>query len=315
MPIPKPVYRPPFNITRASHVVLRVKDLAASKAFYVDTLGFVISSEDGGRLYLRGLEEACHHSLVLEKGDTPCALRVAFRVLTDDDLEIAAEHFAKAGLDPSWVNVPHQGRTLHVNDAVGTLLEICATMETRPRLILQSSQFHGACPQRLDHFQIITPKVPQALDFYYGMGFRLSEYISIEEGSIEPDAVFLQRKGNPHDIVFVPGQGPRLHHAAFMVPEISHLMFICDLLAEKGYARNIEYGPCRHFAPGYARFVYLRDPDGHRIELFNTHYQTMDIEDEPIHWEMSKLRAGGWGPPPPESWLTQAMAFQGVAVA
>ena len=39
-----------------------------------------------------------------------------------------------------------------------------------------------------------------------------------------------------------------------------------------GFAENIEYGPGRH-GPGHALFVYMRDPDGHRIELFNTHYQ------------------------------------------
>ena len=35
-----------MQITRASHVVLRVRDLAKSRAFYVDTLGFVVSDED-----------------------------------------------------------------------------------------------------------------------------------------------------------------------------------------------------------------------------------------------------------------------------
>ena len=37
-----------------SHVVLAVADLAASKRFYVDLLGFVVSDEDSERLYLRG---------------------------------------------------------------------------------------------------------------------------------------------------------------------------------------------------------------------------------------------------------------------
>jgi hypothetical protein len=50
------------------------------------------------------------------------------------------------------------------------------------------------------------------------MGFRLSEYIS-PDGTEELLFVFLQRKGNPHDIVFAPGTGPRLHHAAFSLPE------------------------------------------------------------------------------------------------
>ena len=46
MSIPDPVFRPAFAITRASHVVLRVADLQRSRAFYVDTLGFVSSTRD-----------------------------------------------------------------------------------------------------------------------------------------------------------------------------------------------------------------------------------------------------------------------------
>jgi len=57
--------RPPFNITRASHVVLHVADLARSRDFYVNIVGLVISEEGEGVCYLRGLAEACHHSLVL----------------------------------------------------------------------------------------------------------------------------------------------------------------------------------------------------------------------------------------------------------
>ena len=67
MSIPKPVYNPPFDVTRASHSVLTVKDLAVSRNFYVDLLGFIVSDEDKDTLYLRGVAEACHHSLVLKR--------------------------------------------------------------------------------------------------------------------------------------------------------------------------------------------------------------------------------------------------------
>ena len=72
--------RAPFNFTRASHVVLQVKDLALSRAFYVDTLGFVVSDETANTIYLRGLEEACHHSLVLEKADQASCRFVGLKV-------------------------------------------------------------------------------------------------------------------------------------------------------------------------------------------------------------------------------------------
>lgn len=314
MAIPNPVFRPAFDITRASHVVLRVRDLGASRAFYADTLGFVVSDAAPGRLWLRGLEEGCHHSLVLEQADAPACACVGMRVQTEDDLDPLLAYFRTAGLPAREVQVEQQGRTIQAADVTGTPLEFCATMPTRPRMILASSAFRGACPQRLDHVQIGTPRVQQALDFYMAMGFRLSEYI-VADGTDNPAIVFLQRKGNPHDIVFAHGPGPRLHHAAFMVPESQHLLFACDQLAENGFGRSVEFGPGRHFGPGYARFVYIRDPDGHRIELFTTHYQTIDCEDEPVRWDFSQLAAVGWGAPPPASWFSEASAFAGVDVA
>jgi catechol 2,3-dioxygenase len=309
MPLPNTVFRPQFAITRASHLVSVVTDLAASRAFYVDTIGLIVSDEDRRTLYLRGIEEGCHHSLVLKEGPRPVCERVGMRVMTEEDLDLAQRYFAAAGLPTQWVEVPFQGRTLRTFDAVGTPLELCAQMQTEPRRIMDFDLHHGAFPQRLDHFQIFTPDVQGACEFYMGIGFRLSEYI-VRDASDELRAVFLQRKGNPHDIVFVSAAEQRLHHVAFTTPEAHNLMYIADLCGKRGYGKGVERGPGRHFGPGYARYIYLRDPDGHRIELFNNHYQTIDMEDEPIRWEASHLnRLGVWGPGPPASWLNEASAF------
>ena len=67
MPLRDPVFNPPFNIVRASHVELGVSDLAKSRAFYVDCLGYIVGDEDSDALYLRGVEERNHHSVVLRK--------------------------------------------------------------------------------------------------------------------------------------------------------------------------------------------------------------------------------------------------------
>ena len=184
MAIPDPVFKPRFAITRASHVVLRVADLQKTRAFYVDTLGFVVSDEDKSTLYLRGLEEGCHHSLVLKSVTERACERLGMRVLTEDDLDLAEAHFRQRELPTRWVDVPFQGRTLHTADVVGTPLELCATMQTEPRRIMDFELFHGACPQRIDHFQVLTPDVRRALEFYMGVGFRLSEYI-VNDGTDE----------------------------------------------------------------------------------------------------------------------------------
>ena len=160
MSIPSPVYDPPFNITRASHVVLTVRDLAASRRFYTDVIGLAVSAEEGDALYLRGLEEACHHSLVLKRtSGQPICERVGFRVFTEDDLVKAHAYYAAAGLRATFVDVPHQGRTLHVTDPFGTPLEFCASMEVMPRLLTQFHLHKGGRAHRLDHFQILLPDV------------------------------------------------------------------------------------------------------------------------------------------------------------
>ena len=46
MPLRDPVFNPPFNIIRASHVELGVADIARSRAFYVDCLGYLVSDEE-----------------------------------------------------------------------------------------------------------------------------------------------------------------------------------------------------------------------------------------------------------------------------
>src|SRR5262249_36033036 len=166
-----------------------------------------------------------------------------------------------------------RGRTPPTTPPAGTPLEICASMQTKPRRIMHFETFHGACPQRIDHVQVLTRAVRSACEFYMAMGFRLSEYI-VPDNSDELHAVFLQRIGTPLDNVFVNNSGPRLHHAAFTTPEVHHLMYVCDLLGRNGFGAGVEWGPGRHFGPGHARFVYLRDPDGHRVELFTNHYQT-----------------------------------------
>ena len=52
----------------------------SSRAFYVDCLGYIVSDEDKDALYLRGVEERNHHSVVLRKSDDIAALAIGFKV-------------------------------------------------------------------------------------------------------------------------------------------------------------------------------------------------------------------------------------------
>src|SRR5215210_7416945 len=85
MPLRDPVFNPPFNIVRASHVELGVADIARSRAFYVDCLGYIVSDEDKDALYLRGVEERNHHSVVLRSSKGIVALALGYKVASEDD--------------------------------------------------------------------------------------------------------------------------------------------------------------------------------------------------------------------------------------
>jgi catechol 2,3-dioxygenase len=312
MSLPPLVLHPPFNITRISHVVLTCRDLDASCCFYCDVLGLVLTERDSDVAYLRGLEEACHHSLVLRKStDAPVCQAIGFRVLTDEDLNVAQQYFAQRQIQNHWHDAPCQGRTLRVVDGSRSPIELCATMGTQPRLMQSFDKFHGGSPQRLDHVQVSAADIQAACDFYAALGFRLTEYTA-KDGADELWGVWLQRKGNPHDIVFSNGRGPRLHHFAYTVPEVRDLIHACDVAASMGCASRLERGPGRH-GIGNALFVYFRDPDGHRIELFNTHYQTIDPEDRPVRWDLTDTRRSQlWGLPATRGWFVDATAFEGV---
>lgn len=88
---------PAFNIHRLSHVSLIVTDLDRAREFYVDILGFVEVEKSGGELYLKGVEEGQHHSLILRKGSQPGLEYVGFRVFSPEDLDRARDYYESSG--------------------------------------------------------------------------------------------------------------------------------------------------------------------------------------------------------------------------
>jgi catechol 2,3-dioxygenase len=57
----------------------------------------------------------------------------------------------------------------------------------------------------------------------------------------------------------------------------------CNVAGALGFGDCIERGPGRQ-GPGHAQYLSVRDPDGHRAELFTTHYQLIDVEHGPVGW-------------------------------
>jgi catechol 2,3-dioxygenase len=124
----------------------------------------------------------------------------------------------------------------------------------------------------------------------------------------------MHRKGNVHDIAFTNGAGPRLHHIGVWTASSLDILHICDVMASSGYLDNMERGPGRHGISN-AFFLYIRDPDGHRVELFTSDYLTVDPDFEPYRWTLlDKQRQTLWGHPAPKSWFEEGSPFTGVAI-
>jgi catechol 2,3-dioxygenase len=311
MPVPKPNLYPPFNVVRLSHVEYGVTDLAASRAFYADTLGLQVTHEDESIITLRAMEERGHHCIVLRKSNGAVAHVLGFRLYDAPDLEKAELWFKAQGLPVSWVERPWQGKTLRTTDPFGIPLEFYVAMEKLPPIHQKYALYKGVKPLRIDHFNCFTPDVDASVAFYNEIGFRVTEYTE-DEASGKLWAAWMHRKGGVHDMAFTNGLGPRLHHTAFWVANPLNIIDLLDLMSTTGYLKNIERGPGRHGISN-AFFLYVRDPDGHRIELYCSDYLTVDPDLEPIKWNLKDpQRQTLWGAPAPKSWFAEGTLFAGL---
>jgi catechol 2,3-dioxygenase len=312
MPIRKPNLNPPFHIVRVSHVELGVRDLAAARAFYVDCLGLLVTEATPDALYLRGLEERNHHSIVLRKTREPRAEAIGFKLASEEDLDRAGFWFGRNNLPTSYPEIPHQGRTLRTADVHGLPLDFYFRMDQAECMMQRYAAYQGAHIQRIDHVNCFSPDVQASHDFYNEIGFRATEYTETDDPDPKLWAAWMHRKGNVHDLALTNGRGPRLHHIGMWTAGALNILHVCDVMATTGLLANMERGPGRHGISN-AFFLYVRDPDGHRIELFTSDYLAVDPDLEPIRWSLKDpQRQTLWGQPAPKSWFEEGSAFPGV---
>ena len=296
------------NIVRIGHVVLSVRDLQASKHFYVNLVGLNVLHESADALYLRGVEDR-EWSLKLQKSRQIGLRELGFKVASDGALDELSALASAQGLPHRWEKDQDRPRMLRMQDPFGFPISFYYQSVKYPWLLQRYDLHHGPAPQRIDHANVFAQRITEMTQWYMDvLGFRMSEYSEDDEGKIR--ASWLQRKGNVHDIAMTNGLGPRLHHFAFWMPESGRIFQTCDILAGANEERAIERGPGRHGISN-AFFLYLRDPDGHRIELYTSDYLTVDPDFEPIRWHIDNpKRQQLWGGIAPKSWFTEGSSVE-----
>ena len=225
-------------------------DLAKSRAFYVDCLGYMVTDEDKDALYLRGVEERNHHSIVLRKSDEPRRSRSASRSASEEDLDkrrrlASARKGCRRRCAERAVSGPHAA---HRRPASACRSSFYFKMDAADRILQKYAAYKGARIQRIDHFNCFTPDVQASYDFYTELGFRLTEYTETEGADPKLWAVWMQRKGSVHDLAFTNGRGPRLHHIGVWSASALDILHTCDVMATDRLSR--QHGarprPARH---------------------------------------------------------------------
>lgn len=305
-PVPTP-QAPPPDILRCAYMDIVVSDLKKSREFYVDVLNLVVTEEDDQAIYLRALEEFIHHNIVLRQGPVPGVAAFAYRVRSPEDVDKAVEFFTEAGCRVERRTegfVKGIGDAVRVEDPLGFPCEFFYEVEHVERLNWRYELYSAGALVRLDHFNQMTPDVPRATRFMQDLGFRVTEDIQDDENTVY--AAWMRRKSTVHDTAMTGGDGPRMHHIAFSTHEKHNILAICDKLGSLRISDCIERGPGRHGVSN-AFYLYLRDPDGHRIEIYTQDYYTGDPDNPVITWDVhDNQRRDWWGNPVVPSWYTEA---------
>jgi catechol 2,3-dioxygenase len=299
------------DVLRVGHAVLYVTDLEKARRLYVDLLGLNVVREGGDALYLRGYEDL-EWTVKLALNPSPGVRQTAFKVASADDLDRVI-NLAK-DLDLPWREEDDYGieRLVRIQDPFGMPMAFYAKCKKHERLTQRYDLFRGPAIQRIDHFNYMVPDAQAVHDFYKdAFGFRLTEYTVDEDGRMW--AAWMHRKGNVHDLALTNGTGPRLHHVGLWVTDMVSLIRAADILgAATDQAGSIERGPGRHGISN-AMFLYLRDPDGNRIEIYTSDYLTVDLDLDPIRWDLNdRRRQTLWGHAAPRSWFEEASPVEAL---
>jgi catechol 2,3-dioxygenase len=300
-------------INRLSHVEIAVTDLGRSKDFYCGVLGLVASAESESAIWLRAPDEFDVGTLKLSLDDEAGLLTFGFRVDREERLDELATLHASLGLPSRWVEAgaePGRGRALRVRVPSGHIVDFQHQIDEVPlhdgqgvRLPMRNTHRQiGAAPMRLDHVNLRVNDVPRSLEYWcQHLNFSASEMQVDRNG--RPQRAWLRRATSSHDLVVAEDDVIGFHHLAYAMRDANTVVRAADFISDAGWPA-IEYGPGRHGVSD-AYFLYLRDPDGLRVELFAGDY-VRDLDRPPILWQLDEYLERGlvwWGQKPPASFL------------
>jgi catechol 2,3-dioxygenase len=287
-----------MTLQALSHAVLRVDDREAALRWYRDALGLREMADEDGVLYLGcGGDETA--DVGLASGGAGL-VSFAFSAGSTEGLDavrskLDARGVAHRPLDRRYpgieTGIAFELPSGHVMEAV--------VPKTRVQYV-HATERDRAEPLDADHINLHAADVRGTAEFLVDvLGFRISDVFRLGDDWF---ACWCRIGEWHHDIAIARSDtGTTLHHVSLLTQGIGHHERIADRLARAGH--RIEWGIGRH-GPGSNLFVYMRDPNGNRVELTAEMARIIDRDAPTRFWDGDPAPIlNQWGVMPPPSFM------------
>ena len=282
-----------LQVKRIGHATLTTPDLERQLDYYTRVLGLSTVAREKKRAILA--IKPGQEVIVLEHGDRPAGVRLAFQVAPGSDLGELSARLSKAGLKSETRSdiTPGIAQAIVFADPKGTSVEIFSDYT----FAKDDGTDAGIMPRKLGHVAFHTPDVAGTVKFYCDvLGFKVSDWRS-------DFFAFLRCSRDHHTINLLQADNANIHHLAFELRDEAEINRACDFLARKDI--KLFWGPIRHLI-GHNIAIYHKNPDGITVEFFTDLDQMHDEElgyFEPRPWHQDRpQRPKVWGDDTPTNY-------------
>lgn len=289
---------PNFDLHQLVSAELFSPEVDETLWFFEEILGMTEVQRDGNSVYLRAFEDWYQYSLKVTYRESSGTGQTVWRTSAPAALSRRVDAIEQYGIKGAWNDGDFaQGPTYSFTDTAGHHHSLLwdldyyqAPSDQRSDLLSrpQKRPTRGIPVRRLDHVNHLVDDVTTNREFLRDtLGFRLRENIVDRHG--REGAAWMSVSPLVHEIANLGDQSGqsangsgRLHHLAFWYGYPQHLDDLADLCVENGI--EIEAGPGKH-GISQAKFLYVLEPGGNRIELFgDAGYLIFDPDWKPVTW-------------------------------
>ena len=164
-----------LQVKRIGHATLTTPDLERQLDYYTRVVGLSAVAKEKGRAILA--TKPGQEAIVLEHGERPAGVRLAFQVAPGSDLGALSARLSKAGIKSERRSgiTPGIAQAIVFTDPKGTSVEIFSDYA----FAKDDDNYTGVMPRKLGHVAFHTPDVAATVKFYCDvLGFKVSDWRS-----------------------------------------------------------------------------------------------------------------------------------------